>query len=85
MAILRGGYFAFDCRALFESFLPSYEILARTFLREGGEDIGTLFDGNPSCDAFGKSYNDTSIENLFDCPFEFRSNFDVFDSEKRLI
>jgi hypothetical protein len=70
---------------LFESFFPSYEILSRTFLRGGGEDIGTLFDGNPSCDSLGKSYNNASIDNLFDCPFESRSNFDVFDSEKRLI
>ena len=85
MGSIRRGYFAFDCRALFESFRPSYEILARTFLREGGEDIRTLLDGNPSCDAFGKSYNNTSIDNLFDYPFEFRSNFDVFDSKKRLI
>jgi hypothetical protein len=85
VTIARGGYFAFDCGALFESFLPTYKILARTLFGGGGEDIRTLFDGNPSGDTFCKSNDNASIYNLFNSAFEFGSDFNIFDSEKRLI
>ena len=77
-----GVYFAFNLCSLFESFFPAHDIFSDGFLGSSGEDIGCLFDWNPSYDSIGKFNIDTTFQNLLNCSFKCRSDVYILNSQE---